>query len=702
MGVGLGLDPHRGAPKIVDTQAPPSTDGIAESRQGIIKQGSVHGSRNPFKNLAASFVKMATWLSGKLKGKAMTSRTKAKTEPQSFDSSKKAAVAKLSASATKSASIAPPTPKPEELNKSHGIGPTAPATGGTVILDVEKMRDPKLIAQSDAMRPEADLQSVFEGMDPDKAKEAAGGLKDHQELGLLAGAQKPVASPPTAAATDPAKSAAPATTAAPAPAGGLSIGQRAEHYQNEARKAIKAGNPELALACLQKANEECSTPDGRKAYLAMKKPARVAFHEEQEKLYNELGNSEAVQRHQNQATDEHFGFGSTGRGSCRERTSNAINDGNLDLALEYLQVLEDQRQHTPEGRQVWWGMSNEARSNYFEAMATLCDKINNESGKKLAENMRQLAAEALNPPPPAPAAAPAAALASASLSEMLASAMSELEKVENFTSCTPEQQVYIKEYARQMIEGGDKPEFAIAVCKDMALLYQEGIDRTMPDAINVAGTAKNDQQMRTNAVAQLRDIMKANGGDYGTIASYLRAQQEGSDKALSVVMRYFLMQQRQNPGEERFLAINEGKMKEAFEAFEGNTEEYAKTVAMYKAFTAIALNKVGFEGRNPQNHTCTVYRGMSTEALNAAYPGYDQKRDGDTFTIKHNPLESTSIGGPIDTFNGPGKDTHTTEVPFSRVLVAYFMSPEMCASFCATEHEFICDLVGIPAKIKHN
>jgi hypothetical protein len=273
----------------------------------------------------------------------------------------------------------------------------------------------------------------------------------------------------------------------------------------------------------------------------------------------------------------------------------------------------------------------------------------------------------------------------------LANAMEGIEKMENFGSCTRPQQTYIKEYARQIIEGGDKPEFALQVCQSMMLLYKEGMESLMPDAIDFRNIVENGNEMRTQAIGQLTEIMAANGGNYMIMQRYLREQQLDSNSKESQEMRNFLMAQRQNPSEERFLSSPVMQ-----------DPEYAKTVAIYKAFTAIALNKANFAGRDPQNHTCTVYRGMPRDVLERNYHDYDQVQNGDNFTIKHSTLESTSIGNPIRMFNEIDSDTHTLEVPFSRVFVAYFMSSEMCGGMGRHEHEFICDLGDIPAKIKHN
>ncbi|MDR1435110.1 MAG: hypothetical protein LBI77_01760 [Puniceicoccales bacterium] len=269
----------------------------------------------------------------------------------------------------------------------------------------------------------------------------------------------------------------------------------------------------------------------------------------------------------------------------------------------------------------------------------------------------------------------------------------------DFGQCTPQQQIYIREYAGQMILGGDKPEFALEVSKAMAILYKSGIENQMPVEIHGDADVKKKAENVTN---KLEQIMNENGGDYEIMKNYLKEQQLNINADESQAMRYFLLTQRQNPDEERYLGkVSKEKMQEHFVKFCGGDEKkYAKTVAIYKAFTAIALNRVDFTGKNHQNHSCTVYRGLNRRFLEGNCPGYDQRQDN-TFTINHNTLESTSIGDVVSGFNDLGKDTHEMKVPFDRIFVVYFMSPEMCGLLIG-EREFICDLQGIEAKITRN
>ncbi|MDR2724104.1 MAG: hypothetical protein LBB25_02775, partial [Holosporaceae bacterium] len=316
------------------------------------------------------------------------------------------------------------------------------------------------------------------------------------------------------------------------------------------------------------------------------------------------------------------------------------------------------------------------------------------------------------------------------------STINAIKETNNFKQCSPEQQKYIEQYARQMIEGGDKAEFASSVCEAMAILYRNDIEEKMPNEINIneayssfsriAPGQSRYRKMRAAVTKHLKKIMEENGGNYEIMNSYLHDQQFGVDRQKSVAMRYFMSQQRQDPNEERYLSADnaqtiEDAMKKYSEAYNQelkeastNPEVYAKTVAMYKAFTAITLNKVNFQGRN-ENQTCTVYHGLTTESLNERYPDYKQTKAGDTVTIKYNILEPTPIRF-IDCIPDPDGheneiyEIHEMKVPFNKIFVAYFMSPEMCEEGTSSrnirnplvQEAFICDLADIPAEIKFN
>ncbi|MDR2371873.1 MAG: hypothetical protein LBD60_01865 [Puniceicoccales bacterium] len=307
--------------------------------------------------------------------------------------------------------------------------------------------------------------------------------------------------------------------------------------------------------------------------------------------------------------------------------------------------------------------------------------------------------------------------------EMAMEAMKEIDEIEGFSSLEGDKQAYIKEYARQMIEGGDNPEFAIAVGKNMVLLYNKKIDEKLPSSLIEKNTKKRtEENMKISAAVEaLKPIMEDNGGDYKIIDHYYNKQMASPRNRTSQAMRYFLLTQRQdgNKMEDSYYLgfhkdeqkVTKLKLKEIFEKIcqkysDGDPEKYARTVAMHQAFTAIALNKVDFPGKH--SGTCTVFRGMTYET-DETDPKYIQRKTGDTVAMRHNVAESTSIGEPLDMFNMGGTDTYEFEVPFSRVLVPYFLHlfdtegryPIKPEKFWI-QREFVCNLNGLSAKIIRN
>jgi hypothetical protein len=339
-------------------------------------------------------------------------------------------------------------------------------------------------------------------------------------------------------------------------------------------------------------------------------------------------------------------------------------------------------------------------------------------------------------------------------SRLLVDTLDKIRATPEFQACSPEQQLYIVTYVKQMVEGGDKPEFAIAVGKDMALLYQQKIDEKLPREIKMPRDPgkfvtyeKNDEiinpfQEINKAVLDLREIMEENGGDYKLIDYYFYKQMNASTTKASEAMRYFLLTQRQDADSaddieknyylgfhnenyddldsENFEEIPrkcaaelEAKFKKVCKKHceDGGQEKYARTVAMHRAFTAIALNKIDFPGKHPETCSVTVFRVMSREGLCQADPQYPQKAAGGTVTMRHNVAESTSIGGPTERFG----DIHEFNVPFSRISAPYFLhsfgSNPMKNGKSAyknaparfwVQRELVCNLQGIPAKITQN
>ncbi|MDR1590806.1 MAG: ankyrin repeat domain-containing protein [Puniceicoccales bacterium] len=301
-----------------------------------------------------------------------------------------------------------------------------------------------------------------------------------------------------------------------------------------------------------------------------------------------------------------------------------------------------------------------------------------------------------------------------------------LGKIEGFSKCSEAQQKFILAYAKQMTEGGDKLEFAMAVCADMVKLYQEGIDKKLPTQISQATeTSQAEFDAITSSVAELSEIISKDGGDYAIIDNYYEGQVGASGALPSQAMRYFWMTQSlggDKMEDNFYLGFHKeetegGKTQEAVKTTEaglkakfekvcekfcgGDLAKYAKTVIMHKAFAAIALDKIDFPGKNRENCNCKVYRGLAHETLLQSDLSYAQKKEGDTITMRHNIAESTSIVAPLPYFSGAGKDVHTYEVPFARIEAPYFLH-----TFHGhplefwNERELACNLNGLPATIE--
>jgi hypothetical protein len=129
----------------------------------------------------------------------------------------------------------------------------------------------------------------------------------------------------------------------------------------------------------------------------------------------------------------------------------------------------------------------------------------------------------------------------------------------------------------------------------------------------------------------------------------------------------------------------------------GGEEQFARTLTMNQAFAGIVLGKCDFPGRDPMDHTCKVYRGMTRESLRQSNHGYDQTKTGDIVTIKHSITESSSIVETFPYFNGMGTDTHEMNLPFARARIIYPPRLRMQAAL-----EFVGDYSGIPGTIKQN
>jgi hypothetical protein len=318
--------------------------------------------------------------------------------------------------------------------------------------------------------------------------------------------------------------------------------------------------------------------------------------------------------------------------------------------------------------------------------------------------------------------------------EMLAAAgLDAIMENAAFQSCTPVQQLCIAIYARQMVDGGDRAEFAVAVGIDMASLYQGGVDkklpRELPEKLPIGSSTRTPEEMairreRSNAIISaigaLRSAMEERGLDYATIDHYYNRQMASSGSQASQAMRYCLLTQRQDSGNidnnyylgfyNEEVKFTESDLKAKFEKVcqkccDGDQEKYARTVAMHRAFTAIALNEINFPGKH--SGTCTVFRVMRDDSREADFES-DQKKTVDMTLMQHNVAESTSIKEPWDMacFDS---STYEFEVPFARVSAAYFLHSFDCEGKYVADpgkfwiqRELVCNLNGLPVKVMQN
>ncbi|MDR2779167.1 MAG: hypothetical protein LBB16_02675 [Puniceicoccales bacterium] len=221
----------------------------------------------------------------------------------------------------------------------------------------------------------------------------------------------------------------------------------------------------------------------------------------------------------------------------------------------------------------------------------------------------------------------------------------------SLANCILDQQTYIIQYGMDMIRDGNKPEWAAQVCASMAILYQSGIEQHIPDQITIEDNqtpeaitrSKTDlssvvfaQQFiaqRAVATKHLAKVMSANGADYTIMSDYLKRQRFSSWSRGCLVLKYFLLQQRTDWVEDaRSIYYFEGnkrkgqnldlqKLQKAYDThfLSADHAKYTKTVAMYTAFTAMALRKTQFDGKDSAQRTCLLQRAMTRADLIASY-----------------------------------------------------------------------------------
>ncbi|MDR3144431.1 MAG: hypothetical protein LBT64_02940 [Puniceicoccales bacterium] len=285
----------------------------------------------------------------------------------------------------------------------------------------------------------------------------------------------------------------------------------------------------------------------------------------------------------------------------------------------------------------------------------------------------------------------------------------------DLNGCTAAQKSYILRYGKDAIANGYGREFVAEICKSMSILYADHIEDLLPDRIDISGTVSSaaDVAMRKAAEAQLSKTMAANGADYGIISTCIREQRFSQYNNEPQAMQYYLLTQRQDMNEDvatRYY-IYEGNVDDLKKSFDtvcgGNVEKYAKSIAMLKAYTAIALNKIDFPGKDKKNETCTLQRGMLHRTC-IQYPGYACKKQGDVVNnLKNGIMCSTALGPPSEAFSDNIHDIHGFKIPYTNVHMAYFMHTEFCADNSeeksdgkmSDEHEFVCDVGMASAKI---
>jgi hypothetical protein len=312
--------------------------------------------------------------------------------------------------------------------------------------------------------------------------------------------------------------------------------------------------------------------------------------------------------------------------------------------------------------------------------------------------------------------------------------------------CNSTQHSYIIQYGMDMIADGNKPEFAAQVCASMAILYQSGIDGTIPETALPLKTIYNidDIKKRAEIKELLSNTMSRYGADYTIISKWLESQQGNSWSPASKGVKYYLLQQCANADEidgRFYLKQHEFKSPKAavdnlrsnYESFmkQHNVSDkcYAQSIAMYKAFTAIVLAKTKVESYIfPDQQKCKVVRGDNLKSMQKDYPGEPWVRPrgnrGElTFSdkIRGGIADSTALGAAASGFSGTGIATRTFMMPFSRIMAVYFISPELCCDPGGTasaiteasitqsikqlkdkygrEREVICDFSCLPSTI---
>jgi hypothetical protein len=111
--------------------------------------------------------------------------------------------------------------------------------------------------------------------------------------------------------------------------------------------------------------------------------------------------------------------------------------------------------------------------------------------------------------------------------------------------CNIDQRLIIMQYGADMVKDGNKMEFAVEVCKSMAILFANKIEKFLPKEINIRSKSEA-KSMREVFKPKLESIMAKNGAKYGCVASYLSSQPQSSWSPASCALKYFLLSQRED------------------------------------------------------------------------------------------------------------------------------------------------------------
>ncbi|MDR2371974.1 MAG: hypothetical protein LBD60_02395 [Puniceicoccales bacterium] len=175
--------------------------------------------------------------------------------------------------------------------------------------------------------------------------------------------------------------------------------------------------------------------------------------------------------------------------------------------------------------------------------------------------------------------------------------------------------------------------------KSQAMRYHWLTQRQNPEESSLWGRempawyGKLDKEDRKQARTPLDPIQRANL-EQGIYPAWVnKLNEENREAAIKVIggnlFDEFPAYEIRNSGPAKTFSLEE--MKAKFEKvckkfYDGDQEKYAKTVAMHKAFVAVALDKIDFPGKNPETSTCTIDRVVNSERVSQTQSDYAHQR----------------------------------------------------------------------------